>query len=42
MRRLVVRASVFVAVSGGAILAAAHAASAKLASNHCEPVVIDD
>jgi hypothetical protein len=39
MKRLAVRAAVFTSVFGGMILAASEAASARLATNHCEPIV---
>ena len=42
MKRIALRLTVFTSVCGGAIVAAAHAASAKLSTNHCEPVVSAD
>jgi hypothetical protein len=42
MKRITLRVAVFTSVCGGVIMAAAHAASARLATNHCEPVVSSD
>jgi len=42
MKQLFVRVVVFTAVCGAALVGVAEAASAKLAGNHCEPVIEDD
>ena len=42
MKLITMRVAVFTSVCGGVLVAAAHAASAKLATNHCEPVVSTD
>jgi hypothetical protein len=42
MKRMAMRVAVFTSVCGGALVAVAHAASAKLATNHCEPIVSAD
>ena len=42
MKRIAARVAVFAGVCGGAIVVAAQAASARLATNHCEPVVSAD
>jgi hypothetical protein len=41
MKQLIVRAMVFTSVCGGTLVAVAHAASARLAANHCEPAIDD-
>lgn len=44
MKRLFAKIAVFATVCGGAVVAAASAATAwtRLALNHCEPVLADD
>ncbi len=42
MKRIALRIGVFSSVCGGVIVAAAHAASARLSTNHCEPVASAD
>jgi hypothetical protein len=41
MKLIAARVAVFTGICGGVIVAAAHAASARLATNHCEPVVLN-
>jgi len=40
MRQITARIAVFTGICGGVIVAAAHAASARLSANHCEPVAV--
>ncbi len=42
MKLLAARVVVFTSVCSGVLAVAAQAAHARLATNHCEPVVLDD
>jgi hypothetical protein len=42
MKLLTARVVVFTGVCAGVVIAAVEAASARLATNHCESVVLDD
>ena len=42
MKKIAMRVAVVAGVCGGVIAVAAQAASARLATNHCEPVVSAD